>query len=311
MPRSIRLAMAVLAVALGFFVRGPLVAWASVDGSFERTYSVTGAVDLEVKNHSGDISIRGGPPGSVTVRGKIRVGERWFRGDHRADVENIEKDPPIRQSGNSIRIDYLSNQDISVDYEITAPPDTSLRMSDGSGNQQLEGLHGTIDLEAGSGDVRLRDIVSSRMSLHAGSGDIVAQEVSGPLAAEAGSGNVRLEEKGEGDVRIRTGSGNIDVRGVRGALRVESGSGNTDISGTNNSTWEVRTGSGNVDLTVPAEAAFDLDATTGSGSIVTDRAISMTVQGDLRRSQHTIRGQVAGGGPLLKVHTGSGDIQIH
>jgi len=309
MPQFNRLAMA--GVALALLVQGPLFAAASVDGSFERTYSVTGPVDLEVQNHSGDISIRGGPPGSVTVRGKIHVGEHWFRGgDHRADVDNIEKDPPIRQSGNSIRIDYLSIRDISVDYEISAPPDTSLRLNDGSGNQELQGLRGTIDLEAGSGDVRLRDIVSSRVSLHDGSGDIVAQ-VSGPLTAEAGSGRVRLEEKGEGEVRIRTGSGDIEVRGVNGALRVESGSGDTEISGTNTGTWEVRTGSGNVEITLPAEAAFDLDATTGSGSIVTDRAISMTVQGDLRKSERTIRGKVAGGGPLLKLHTGSGDIRIH
>jgi len=308
MPQSIRLAMA--SVALGLLLRCPLVAAASIDGSFERTYSVTGPVDLEVQNHSGDISVRGGPPGSVTVRGKIHAGERWLRGDHRADVDSIEKDPPIRQSGNSIRIDYLSIRDISVDYEITAPPDTSLRLNDGSGNQELEGLRGTIDLETGSGDVRLRDIVSSRVSLHDGSGDIVAQ-VAGPLTAEAGSGRVRLEEKGEGDVRIRTGSGDVAVRGAKGALWVESGSGDTEISGTNTGTWEVRAGAGNVDLTLPADAAFDLDATTGSGSIVTDRAISMTVQGDLRKSQHTIRGKVAGGGPLLKVHTGSGDIRIH
>jgi len=308
MPQSIRLAMA--GVALSLFVQGPLVAVASVDGSFERNYSVSGSVDLEVQNRSGDISIRGGPPGSVTIRGKIHVGEHWFRGEHRADVDSIEKNPPIRQSGNSIRIDYLGIRDISVDYEITAPPDTSLRLNDGSGNQEVEGLRGTIDLETGSGDVRLRDIVSSHVSLHDGSGDIVAQ-ISGPLTAEAGSGRVRLEEKGEGNVRIRTGSGDIAVRGVQGALWVESGSGDTEISGTNTGTWEVRTGSGNVDLTLPAEAAFDLDATTGSGSIVTDRSISMTVQGDLRKSQRTIRGKVAGGGPLLTVHTGSGDIRIH
>ena len=308
MPQSIRLAMA--GVALGLLLQAPLVAAASVDGSFERTYSVTGPVDLEVQNHSGDISVRGGPPGSVTVRGKIHVGEHWFRGDHRADVDSIEKDPPIRQSGNSLRIDYLNIHDISVDYEITAPPDTDLRLNDGSGNQELGGLRGTIDLEAGSGDVRLRDIVCSRVSLHDGSGDIVA-EISGPLTAEAGSGRVRLEEKGEGDVRIRTGSGDIEARGVKGALRVESGSGDTEISGTITGAWDVRTGSGNVDLTLPGEAAFDLDATTGSGNIVTDRAISMTVQGDVRRSQRTIRGKVAGGGPLLKVHTGSGDVRIH
>jgi DUF4097 and DUF4098 domain-containing protein YvlB len=309
MPISIRLAMAVLTVAL--LLRSPLMAAASVEGSFERTYSVSGAVDLEVLSHTGDISIRKGPPGTVTVRGKIHVGDRWLFGNRRDDVSEIEKDPPIHQSGNSIHIDYLNNHDISVDYEITAPPETSLRTHSGSGNQELEGLRGTVDLETGSGDLGLRDIVSSRMNLHNGSGDIVAQEVSGSLAIEGGSGNVRVEEKGAGDVRVRTGSGNIEVRGIKGALRAESGSGDMEIAGTNTGAWEIRTGSGNVDLALPAEAAFDLEATTGSGNIKTDRAISMTVQGDLRKSEHTIRGKVGSGGPQLTVHTGSGDIRIH
>ena len=309
MPRSIRLALAF--VTLGFILRGPMIAAASVQGSFERTYSVTGAVDLEVQNQSGDISIRSGPPGGVTIRGKIHVADRWLSGNRRGDVEEIEKDPPIQQSGNSIRIDYLNHHDISVDYEITVPPDTVLRTHSGSGNQRLEGLRGTIDLETGSGDLRLRDLVSSHMSLHSASGDIVAGDISGAFTAETGSGDVRVEEKGEGDVHIRTGSGRIEVRGMRGALWAESGSGNADISGINTGPWQVTTGSGNVDLSLPPEAAFDLEAATRSGSVTTDRAVSMTVQGDLRKSEHTIRGKVAGGGPELSVHTGSGDIRIH
>ena len=149
------------------------------------------------------------------------------------------------------------------------------------------------------------------MRLHSSSGDIAAHELSGPLTAEAGSGNIRVEEKGEGEVRIRTGSGNIEARGVRGTLSVESGSGNAEISGAIIGGWEIRTGSGDVDLQLPADAAFELDATTGSGNIVTDRAVSITVQGDLRKSEQTIRGKVAGGGPRLSVRTGSGNIRIH
>jgi hypothetical protein len=309
MPRSIRLAMAILTLAL--LLPSPVVAAARVQGSFERTYSVTGTVELEVLTHSGDISIRGGQPGTVTVRGRIHVGDRWLQGSRQDDVNQIEKNPPIQQSGNSIRIDYLDYHDISVDYEITAPADTALRAHTGSGNQELEGLRGSVDVETGSGDLRLHDIVSSRMHLHNGSGNIEALDVAGPLAAEAGSGNVRVEENGEGEVRLRTGSGNLEARGVKGALWAQSGSGNVKISGSNTGTWEVRTGSGNVDLGLPAEAAFDLEASTGSGSIVTDRTVSMTVQGDLRRSEHTIRGKVRGGGAQLMVHTGSGDIRIH
>jgi DUF4097 and DUF4098 domain-containing protein YvlB len=308
MPRLIRRSVPLLALTL--LLRGPL-ATASVQGSFERTYSVSGAVDLEVLTHTGDISVRAGPPGTLTVKGKIHVGNRVLWGNRAGEVSEIEKDPPIRQSGNSIRIDYLRQHDIFVDYEITAPSDTALRTHSGSGDQEVGGLKGTVLLETGSGDLRLSDIASSQVRLHSSSGDIVVQEISGPVTAEAGSGNIRVEEKGEGEMRIRTGSGNIEVRGVRGTLWAESGSGNAEISGAIIGGWELRTGSGDVDLRLPADAAFELDATTGSGSIVTDRAVSITVQGDLRKSERTIRGKVAGGGPQLSIRTGSGDIRIH
>jgi hypothetical protein len=36
----------------------------------------------------------------------------------------------------------------------------------------------------------------------------------------------------------------------------------------------------------------------------------MTVQGRVHEERKTIRGKVRGGGPLLRVRTGSGDIQI-
>jgi hypothetical protein len=42
-----------------------------------------------------------------------------------------------------------------------------------------------------------------------------------------------------------------------------------------------------------------------------DGPITMTVQGDLRKARHSIHGQVGGGGPLMTVRTGSGDVHIH
>src|SRR5947208_9660701 len=94
---------------------------ASVQGSFQRSYQVTGPVELEVLTHSGDIIVRGGPAGTVSVSGKIHAGNNWL--DMRlpsrqsADVQELEKNPPIRQNGNSIRIDYVNMRNISIDYE--------------------------------------------------------------------------------------------------------------------------------------------------------------------------------------------------
>ena len=51
---------------------------ASVQGQFQRTYQVTGPVELEVLTHSGDIIVRNGPAGSVSVSGKIHAGNNWL-----------------------------------------------------------------------------------------------------------------------------------------------------------------------------------------------------------------------------------------
>jgi DUF4097 and DUF4098 domain-containing protein YvlB len=285
-------------------------AMASVQGSFERTFTVTGPADLEVLTHSGDITLRSGPAGTVSIRGKINVGNGWFSGNRQADISELEKNPPIHQSDNNIRIDYVNLQNIAIDYEITAPPDTRLRTHSGSGDQTIEGLTTKVELESGSGDLRLSNL-SAGFRAHTGSGNMEGRDISGPITAEAGSGDLQLELKGGGDVNVHTGSGNIDLRGVKGALRAEAGSGDISIAGTQTGDWEVRTGSGDVQLRPPTEAAFDLEASTGSGSVVVDHPVEMTIQGDIRSSHHHVSGKVAGGGPSLRVHTSSGDVHIY
>ncbi len=304
-PSAVRL----LAVVLLLCAASCLNAAASVEGSFERTFKVSGAASLEVLTRSGNISVRSGPAGTVTIRGKIEVGHDWLRGDRQADVSEIEKNPPIRQSGDSIHIDYVSAHDISVSYEITAPADTSVRTHSGSGDQSMEGLQAGLDLESGSGDMRLRDLAGT-VHLHTGSGDVEGRNISGAFTSETGSGDIRLDAKGNGDVRVHTGSGTVELRGISGTLQAESGSGDISVEGMQTGTWEIRARSGNVDIQLPKDAAFDLDASTGSGEVVTDRPITMIVQGTLRESRRSMNGKVGNGGPRLSVHTSSGDIHI-
>jgi len=297
------------AIGLAVLLASTFAAASSPQGHFERTFQVSGSVNLEVQTRSGDIIVRSGPAGSVSIRGKIYVGDHWLFGGRHTDVSDIEQHPPLRQDGNSIRIDYVNVRDISVDYEITVPEDTTIRSHSGSGNQTVEGTRGNADLQSGSGDMKLSRL-TGEIRLQTGSGNVRARQISGPMRGGAGSGDIELEETGKGDIDLHTGSGNITARGIQGAFRADAGSGDITAEGTQTGTWEIHTGSGNVRVRLPANAAFDANISTSSGTLDVDAPITMTVQGRVQETRKSIIGKVRGGGPLLSLRTGSGDIHI-
>jgi hypothetical protein len=299
---SLVAALAVLFASTTAFASTP-------QGTFDRTLQVNGPVDLEVLTRSGDVIVRAGSSGSIQIHGKIFVGDHWLFGDRQTDVHEIEQNPPIRQEGNSVHIDYVNERNISIDYEITVPADTSIRTHSGSGDQIIEGTHGNAEVQTGSGDVKMRN-VNGEIQLQTGSGNIRGHEISGAVKGGTGSGDVELEETGQGDVDLHTGSGDITVRGIQGAFHSQTGSGDITVEGTQAGEWEIRTGSGNVHVKLPDNAAFDADISTSSGSVDVGQPIEMTVQGRIGESRKHVQGKVHGGGPLLSVHTGSGDIHI-
>ena len=301
-------------VALALFITttltGVALGWPSTpQGTFDKTLQVSGPVDLEVLTHSGDVRVRAGSSGTVQIHGKIFVGNNWLSGGREGDVRAIAQNPPIRQEGNAIHIDYVDAHNISVDYEITVPADTTVRSHSGSGDQTIEGTRGNVDVQTGSGDVKLAS-VTGEIRLQTGSGNVRAHEVSGAVKGGTGSGDVEIEETGQGDIDMHTGSGNITARGVQGGFHGEAGSGDITAEGTQTATWEIHTGSGNVHVRLPSNAAFDADISTSSGSLDVGPPIEMTVQGRIGESRKSIRGKARGGGPLLRVRTGSGDIHI-
>ncbi|MGH9496495.1 MAG: DUF4097 family beta strand repeat-containing protein [Candidatus Sulfotelmatobacter sp.] len=297
------IALVVLFASTGMFASSP-------QGSFERTLQVSGPVDLEVLTHSGDITVRAGSSGSVTIRGKIYVGNSWFEGRRDGDVHQIEQNPPIHQQGNSVHVDSVDVRNISINYEITVPAETAVRAHSGSGDQIVEGTRGNADVQTGSGDIKLANLTGD-IHVQTGSGNVRAHEVSGPIHGGTGSGDVEIEETGSGDVELHTGSGNITTRGVQGGFRGDTGSGDITAEGTQTGSWELHTGSGNVRVHLPGNAAFDADISTSSGSIDVGSPVETTVQGRVGGDSHkSIRGKVRGGGQLLRVRTGSGDIHI-
>src|SRR5258705_5336531 len=82
-----------------FILTTSLVGFASVVGTFDRSFQVNGPVDLEVLTRSGDITVRSGSSNTVSIHGKIHQSNSWLEGNRKADVEELQKNPPIRQNG--------------------------------------------------------------------------------------------------------------------------------------------------------------------------------------------------------------------
>jgi DUF4097 and DUF4098 domain-containing protein YvlB len=323
LPARLFLTLVVLSVFPACLPR----ALAVTEGSFQRTLTVSGAVDVDVSTGAGTITVRAGDEGSVRVLGRIRGSTVLSGSDETEKIRYLESHPPIEQNGNFIRIGYISDSELqrhlSISYELVVPAATRLRSRTGSGDQSFSGLRGPANISAGSGTLR---ISKSGGEVHAetGSGDIELNLIEGPVRASTGSGSVRatgiasdfrattgsgdviLEQSAAGDVTVETGSGDVVVRSVGGALRVSTGSGDVTAKGGLGGSWKVSTASGDIAVTLPAEASFDLEAETSSGAIHTAR--NVTVRGTLGRKE--LRGKVGAGGHLVQLSTASGDIRI-
>ena len=148
--------------------------------------------------------------------------------------------------------------------------------------------------------------VGENAKLNTGSGNIHATGLKGSFKVETGSGDIFAEESSSGEVKAETGSGNIELKNLHGGLKAETGSGNIKATGAPASEWKLQTGSGNVELWT-GDTPLTLDAETGSGSVHTDR--EMLTQGS--SDKHHVTGKLNGGGPTVRISTGSGDIRVH
>ena len=275
----------VLTTAVAALALAALPALAS-EATFERNLPVNGRVELSVSTGSGHIHLTQGSGSQVHVFGRVR--SNWGS-ESEQRVHDIANNPPIEQTGNIIRIGthHENLHNISIDYDIQAPADAFLEASSGSGDITDDGIGENAKLSTGSG------------SIH-------ATGLRGGFKVDTGSGDIYAEQTGEGDVKAQTGSGRIELKEIHGGLHAGTGSGDIKITGSPSSDWRLETGSGSIEFS-PGNTGFVLDASTGSGGVHTDH--EMTVQGSFDR--HHVTGKINGGGPTVRIQTGSGDVRIH
>lgn len=261
----------------------------AAEGTFDKTLNVSGTTNLNVGTGSGYIHITPGPDGSVHIIGHVHSSMGWFTGSPEDRVRRVTDNPPIVQNGNDIEIgQHMHLENIAIDYVITAPRGTVIEAGSGSGDLNISNIGAPLKASTGSGSIDVNDLT-------------------GDVALNTGSGDIRAMMNNAQYVKAGTGSGSIHLQGVTGGLFAETGSGDIEVNGQPGSNWKLETGSGSVTLNTGSGAHFSLDASTGSGDVHSDPPL--TTHGSTDR--HHVIGDINGGGPIVRVETGSGDVRIH
>lgn len=282
--------MKIFVLGLTALVAGGVLSAAEADGSFDRSLTVSGPVDLDVQTDSGGITVATGPSGFVRIHAILKVQHGCFSSDDvYGRLRKLERNPPIEQNGNTVRVGYVHERNllrnISMRLEIETPSNTELRARADSGGIEVRGINGRVDCKTDSGGIEIHDVGSE-------------------VHAEADSGGVHIKNA-KAAVFARVDSGGIDAVDVNGALDVQADSGHITLSQTVAAPIRAKADSGGISVRLVPGAGYDIDAESESGNISVPE---MTVRSGF--SRHHIEGKIRGGGPLISIRVGSGGATI-
>jgi hypothetical protein len=301
-----------------------LPAIAAENATFDKTFTVTSPVRIELSNGSGNVEIRGSADGSVHVHGKVSPGWSLFGGGAKS-VEDVAANPPLEQSGSTIRIGKNSSwlKNVSIDYQVEVPHDTEIDAGVASGGITIDNVKGPVKASSASGYVHVyrveRDAqvnaasgsidvsgIGGWLRISSASGDTRAADVKGEVKVTAASGSIRIERAGD-RVDASTASGSIDVMGANNDVKVHAISGSIQVSGNPGASrlWELKTISGSVQLRVPKDASFLLSAESTSGDIRTSIPVILEEQ-----NKHSLRAHIGNSAGRVEVHTVSGSVNV-
>lgn len=243
------------------------------EGRFSRDLSVSGKVTLEVENGAGGVNVRTGSGQTVSIRARIRARGLFAGMSGEEKVRRIQDNPPVVQQGNTIRVGKISDPQLRKNVFL---------------------------------DFEITVPADAQVTVTTGAGNVTLRELQGPVRATTGAGNVTAEDLA-GDAYLTSGAGNVDIRKAGGRLDANSGAGSIRASGSPSRDWRLQVGAGSIHVEVPGDASFELEAETGIGKVTVSSDFNLK-SGSTGKSR--VQGTVGNGGPMLRVNSGAGSIDI-
>ena len=128
-----------------------------------------------------------------------------------------------------------------------------------------------------------------------------------PCAPNTSGGGITITDVG-GDLQASTSGGSVDIRGAGGRVEASSSGGGVTVrfAPGNSRGGVVSSSGGSVRTEIDPGAKVSIDASASGGSVSSD--LPVTIQGKLEND--SLRGEMNGGGALLRLRSSGGGVRI-
>jgi DUF4097 and DUF4098 domain-containing protein YvlB len=188
--------------------------------------AVPADVFLHVQNPRGDVVVTASPDGQLHVISHDVV----YAHDSRAADQQLEQlAPRMEVNGREATLTTNALERGSADLAIQTPPGASLDIQARHGDVSVDGLHGTVHVQSGNGDVKLTDLPSPA-TVEMSKGDFSARGLGGTLTLTGRMDDVtvtastaRVQMSGDffGDVSLSEISAPVSIRSTRTTFEAE------------------------------------------------------------------------------------------
>ncbi|MDO6720358.1 DUF4097 family beta strand repeat-containing protein [Psychrosphaera sp. 1_MG-2023] len=136
-------------------------------------------------------------------------------------------------------------------------------------------------------------------------GSIEISDLNGNVIAHTSGGSINVGTI-KGDVRLDTAGGSIRTEDVYGSLNAHTSGGSIRVTFAEQLKDDAKldTSGGSITAYLIEDVKVDLDASTSGGRVKTDFAVTGSVK------KRSIRGEINGGGPTLKLRTSGGSVKV-
>jgi len=258
------------------------------DGGSVDATSVSGRVEAESGGGSIHLDDIGGGAHAETGGGSI-------------DVGTIAGDMGLHTGGGSIEVRQANGKLIT---------------ETGGGSIEIQACSQGASIETGGGSIEVHHC-NGRVKASTGGGSIELGDIEGPADIDTGGGSIHVNWA-KGNVHADTGGGGIELFGVPSA-QAETGAGGITVklvnTGGERRDSDLETSAGDITVYIASDVALSVRANVdvGNGHRITSEFPDIHINsegGQWGPKTYSAEGKLNGGGPLLKVHTSTGDISF-
>lgn len=266
----------------------------------QKTFEVSGPVELDVRLASGAIQVDPSLEGRVEIEltasdeeSQRLIDEARVELQERHGRPGVIVDVPQRRGGFSFSLGFGRG---GIECRIRCPQESGVHVRCKSADVVVRGTVGALNVATASGDVHA-DRVTGGVNVKSASGDVVVREAGDAVSVQTASGDVEIEVA-RGPMNVATASGDVTIGEAYDNVSANTVSGDQHHGAVMRGNVSAQSVSGDVEVFVRRGSKVYLDCSTVSGDTHSELDVSADAP--------------AGDGPLLELRarTVSGDITI-